>query len=761
MVKKQRRNPSRMLHKIKAKQTNSRNLKMLEHVSCSDLPIIFVSVEKREESYQSSISYIAPSIKWARRLHDERSILELFDDNSKWHIKHQLERSAIFELPITYEARLDGEKDVYVSINLNPVINDLKVLTWSGMIVDITEKKMHEISMQQEKAFLEELFEVNGNLLCTTDLSGNLLRYNESFKSILGFEDVVLSADEFWPGILDAGAYELLKTKVKQLDRKSKYQSVTTNVNTRYGQKTIAWTLSKVKLKEDESESIVLSGVDITLQRKTEHDLNLTNEQLKTKNTQVERVVTLQETLFSIFEQLRNTKTHKDVYELISTEFASILEFRNLFICLKENKRSDTFNFFDLNREFTQMDKNLYFVEQKGILGQVINKKEAFFSGDVKKEDTYIVHDERSNSILMVPIVFNDFLWGVIGLDSTEYNAYDVIEIDMIKLAASHISLYFEELESKNELVAEASKLRKLHDAFSCILNERTDDEIADHIIGQQLLKHLAVYRSFDDDLSLVSDASNEDIPLVEDYAKAFVDHAMTRTTSRIQTTAGGTVYHLSHPVVNQEEVLGVLYSVKVTPFIAQETNIIAILADQLAVYWRLNQMIVQSKREALIDPLMDIWNRRYMIRCLEEEDARIKRYDGIASIALIDLGNFKEINDTYGHIFGDQALKIVARVLKANMRETDSVGRYGGDEFLILMPNTGSDEAQTVLERITEELNETPVISDAFFVTADYGIATIPEDTFSMMDGIRVADERMYRNKRSRKGKFIKIDME
>jgi diguanylate cyclase (GGDEF)-like protein len=203
------------------------------------------------------------------------------------------------------------------------------------------------------------------------------------------------------------------------------------------------------------------------------------------------------------------------------------------------------------------------------------------------------------------------------------------------------------------------------------------------------------------------------------------------------------------------------LYAVKQTPFIAQETNIIAILADQLAVFWRLNQMIELSKREALVDPLMDIWNRRYMIRSLEEEDARISRYNGYASVALIDLGDFKVINDTYGHVSGDEALKVVAQVLMNNMRLTDSVGRYGGDEFLVLMPNTKRSEAKIFLDRIVEELKITPVTSESLYITADYGIATVPEDTFSLIDGIRIADERMYLNKRSRKRKFIQIDME
>jgi len=101
------------------------------------------------------------------------------------------------------------------------------------------------------------------------------------------------------------------------------------------------------------------------------------------------------------------------------------------------------------------------------------------------------------------------------------------------------------------------------------------------------------------------------------------------------------------------------------------------------------------------IDGLTQVFNRQYFDQAMKREIPRVKRYNQPLSLLMLDVCDFKNFNDRYGHVVGDEILKTVARLLQENVRETDIVARYGGDEFVILMPNTSEDQAKLVRERI------------------------------------------------------------
>ncbi|MCF4151712.1 diguanylate cyclase [Dethiosulfovibrio sp. F2B] len=207
----------------------------------------------------------------------------------------------------------------------------------------------------------------------------------------------------------------------------------------------------------------------------------------------------------------------------------------------------------------------------------------------------------------------------------------------------------------------------------------------------------------------------------------------------------------LSVPVTFKGRKLGVLSVLSVVEPKEREIKKISILSDHLAGLLVLLEVMDKRTREALIDPLTDIWNRRYILKHLESENNRIKRYGEKASLAIIDLGEFKLVNDLYGHEAGDETLKKIASVLKESIRICDMVARYGGDEFLVYLPNTSPKQAEVVLSRASQMV----AIRDfPHPVALDYGIAGFPDDGETIEEIIKVADDRMYAAKARRKQK-------
>ena len=151
-------------------------------------------------------------------------------------------------------------------------------------------------------------------------------------------------------------------------------------------------------------------------------------------------------------------------------------------------------------------------------------------------------------------------------------------------------------------------------------------------------------------------------------------------------------------------------------------------------------------------DPLTGLFNHRRINEILENEIQRAKRKMDIFSVMMMDVDGLKLINDTYGHIIGDRLLQKVASILRNSSRSVDSIGRYGGDEFLMILPYTDGERAKTIAQRISQhikqeglKINEDTNIS----VRLSMGIATYPFDSMIPWELISWADRRMYESRR------------
>ncbi len=156
-------------------------------------------------------------------------------------------------------------------------------------------------------------------------------------------------------------------------------------------------------------------------------------------------------------------------------------------------------------------------------------------------------------------------------------------------------------------------------------------------------------------------------------------------------------------------------------------------------------------ERLAQTDPLTGLFNRRYFFECSEQEVALSLRDKKSLSLLMLDLDNFKRVNDTHGHTTGDYVLAEVASVLKSNLRRNDMAGRYGGEEFIILLPEIDSAAAREVAERLRETIATQPMQTgeDKVWVTISVGIATLRhKDGEALTSLIHAADTALYRAK-------------
>ena len=226
---------------------------------------------------------------------------------------------------------------------------------------------------------------------------------------------------------------------------------------------------------------------------------------------------------------------------------------------------------------------------------------------------------------------------------------------------------------------------------------------------------------------------------------------ALVQTTgdAQLQGVMPGARSVLCIPISYGESMLGVLNmeSQKEDAFLPQDRLIMNTLADLLATALHNAFVFQKLQQQSITDGLTGIKTRRFFFETLSSELKRASRSGRPISVVLMDLDKFKGVNDTKGHLEGDLVLARVGRLLEQKCRQSNVVARYGGDEFIILMPETGVEQALILAERLRLWIAQDPALSE-HHITGSFGVGSFPVHGFSMEDIIRVADAGMYVSK-------------
>ena len=170
---------------------------------------------------------------------------------------------------------------------------------------------------------------------------------------------------------------------------------------------------------------------------------------------------------------------------------------------------------------------------------------------------------------------------------------------------------------------------------------------------------------------------------------------------------------------------------------------------------------ITDDIRLSTTDLLTGSYNRRFINEYLMKEIERNKRAGTTFSFVMCDIDNFKEINDTYGHLAGDIVLQSFSQLINSAARQLDVIGRYGGDEFVLILPDTDNTSASQIIDRLRQKVESIPVTlpgGTKKTLTASFGVATFPDNGISSDDLLIKADERLYKAKSLGKNKVVFI---
>ncbi len=238
----------------------------------------------------------------------------------------------------------------------------------------------------------------------------------------------------------------------------------------------------------------------------------------------------------------------------------------------------------------------------------------------------------------------------------------------------------------------------------------------------------------------------------------------------------------LCQAIINQGRLVGVLYlenNLAEGVFTPKHLEVLRIIASQAAIsiensklYANLEQKVQERtkeledayekiKRLANTDPLTQLSNRRDMLEKINSEKVRLGRNKGCAALIIGDIDNFKMINDTYGHDCGDYTLKLIADTMKTMVRKQDSIARWGGEEFLFLLPKTDTKGAKIIAEKVRKAICKKPIEfnSHVFSISMTFGVSSFDDPDADIDIYLKKADDALYKGKETGKNRVILSD--
>ncbi|MCC7117160.1 MAG: diguanylate cyclase [Anaerolineales bacterium] len=388
-----------------------------------------------------------------------------------------------------------------------------------------------------------------------------------------------------------------------------------------------------------------------------------------------------------------------------------------------------------------------------------------------KYADTALIADSPYQSLIVVPLKAMQKKLGTILLAFYHPHTFTAEEISISEQAASLIALASEKFQMMEQAQRRAQTSETLRKAGAAITQTLETDEIISRVL--QELQQVVPYDSASvqllkgNELEIVGGSGFKDLnkiigmkfPIPGDNPNTLVLKTgvpqmigdVTLQYARFQEAPNDHVRAwLGVPLIANEKIIGLLTAESSEPddFTVEDLNILALFANQVAGALANSQRFKATQDQTLMDPLTGLYNRRGLFQIGEVEFQQAVEQERNFSAIMLDLDHFKAVNDTHGHDVGDLVLKAIADICKKSVREADIVGRYGGEEILILLPDTALDVCARVAERIRQSVEQTPfrVKEDVKLnLTASLGIAFKTAKLTNLDVLIKYADQALY----------------
>jgi diguanylate cyclase (GGDEF)-like protein/putative nucleotidyltransferase with HDIG domain len=474
--------------------------------------------------------------------------------------------------------------------------------------------------------------------------------------------------------------------------------------------------------------------------------------------------------LNEIGRALSSTLDPETLFETILTEMRRLFDVSHFYITLHDAVRNEI-RFEVEVRNGKLLPKRSRPIDNRYVTEYLMRTRQPLLIRENYEEEMRKLGLEPQNShkgcFCGVPLLLYERPIGTMAVQSPQEGALDAGHLEMMRVLASEAVIALENSRLFREERAKSRHLTLLNNISRNIIVTLNPDEMLAKI-GEELEQGL--------------DYSHIGIGLLEYSTKEIVIRAeagrrkgalgrrleldgnvvgrVARTGQMAVVTYGspdspgepvleGSVSAIALPIVYADQLHGVLYveTDKASDFPQEEMLFLGTLADLISGALHNAMTFQKAQEQAITDGLTGLKTHRFFMEALSREWKRATRAGRSFSLVLMDLDRFKFVNDFYGHLDGDLVLQRVAHILDENCRRSDVVARYGGDEFVILMPETDAEQSNQLATKLRSWLCADPVLREKN-VTSSFGVATFPLSGSTPQELIQVADASMYLSK-------------
>jgi len=415
-----------------------------------------------------------------------------------------------------------------------------------------------------------------------------------------------------------------------------------------------------------------------------------------------------------------------------------------------------------------------------GLTGAAAQTRQLVYAPDVSQDPRYIRSLASTRSEVAMPLMVREEMVGVLDCQSEQLDCFDRETLELLRLfstqasiALSNARLYSLEqrrraqLEAINAIAKQTTAVLEIGDLLERVCSLILESFGGDHASVLLFEEDRLLLRAHQGKLTPRFKIGDE-LPAGEGLFARAIDSRKAVVENNVGTVmghlpgAGETAAAVCLPLVSFGQVLGVLLleSASCEAFLPADVSALESVSDICATAIQNARHFERVRQLAYMDGVTGIFNRRYFELRIAEEISRSTRHGLAFSVIMVDIDHFKQLNDEFGHLVGDEVLRQVSAILTQQLRKSDVLTRFGGEEFAIITPETDLDSALAVADKLRRVVESWHFPGVARPVTISAGIAEFPTQGGTRHEVVKSADEALYAAKQAGRNRVVTAQM-
>jgi diguanylate cyclase (GGDEF)-like protein len=411
------------------------------------------------------------------------------------------------------------------------------------------------------------------------------------------------------------------------------------------------------------------------------------------------------------------------------------------------------------------LDENIRLPIGKGLTGSAAQQKRPIYAPDVSKDPRYVRSSMNTRSELAVPLMVRDEVVGVLDCQSENIDHFDPETIDLLILFSTQASMAVQNARlhaSERRRAQQLEAINTIAQQMTVVLDlTELLNKVCSLIATSFEIDHVSIVLKEEENLSVRAHNGPPSTRIPEDGRlpagtglwSAALASGRTMMENKADSKFDDTLFfpdthsRMCIPMISFGQTLGVLILDTTRPdaFSGSDQRTLESVADICANAIQNAQHVERVRQLAYIDGLTGIFNRRFFeVRILEEIE-RARRFNAGMAVIMVDIDQFKRLNDEFGHLLGDEVLRQVSSIFSQQLRRIDVVCRYGGEEFAILLSQTTSEHAMRVAEKLRRTVESWQFPGVPRSVTISLGTAMYPQHGQNRDELVKAADAGLY----------------